>query len=135
MLPRVARLAGRRFAARPSAGQMASELLRVEEPDAAPLLLDRLFVSQIVKGARDRLPAECERGRDLLLREVDYRFVELVQFVQEEVADLLEGGFAGQLVQPLVGAIERVGEQAEPAEGDLGKELLERTDCVESETQ
>jgi hypothetical protein len=34
-----------------------------------------------------------------------------------------------------VGAVERVGEEAEPAEGDLGKELLEGADRVETKAE
>lgn len=50
-----------------SARQTFAQLLEIEEPDAAPLLLDHILVGQVVKRARDGLPAQRECGGEFLL--------------------------------------------------------------------
>ena len=114
---------------------MLAQPLGIEQADATSFRLDRALAGRVVEGARDRLPAQRQRCRELLLRQFHYRFVPLGRLMQEEVADLLEGGLAGHFQEALVGTVERVCEQVEPAKGDFGKELLERADRVEAEAE
>ena len=114
---------------------MRLQLLLVEDADSAPFLLDGMFVGQVVKNARDRLPTERKRRRHLVLREIDRRLVALGRLVQQEVRDLLVSRLAGQLPDSLVGPVERVGEQAQPAKADFREELFERRDRVKAKAK
>jgi hypothetical protein len=70
---------------------MIAQLLEIEQADAAAFRLDRALVRQVVKGARDRLSAQRQCGRELFLCDVERRLVALRRLMQEETTDLLNG--------------------------------------------
>ena len=70
---------------------MLAQLLEIEQTDAAAFRLDRALACQVVKGARDRLSAERQCGRELSLCYLERRLVALRRLMQEETTDLLNG--------------------------------------------
>lgn len=71
---------------------MSAQLLEIESGDAAAFRLDRALARQVAKGARDRLPAQRQRGRELCLCYLERRLVALLR-LRRTLLMGLAGGF------------------------------------------